>query len=120
MNEAKDEIKNIVNLAYQIINDIYIENPNLPREKILEKIKTKLRDTRFLMIWAGTILFLICKVPVSCMVSIKRWKGKISSIFKKALKNRLFKLPLSGLKNEDAFALTWNWKNPKMKIFVLR
>jgi len=47
MNEAKDEIKNIVNLAYQIINDIYIENPNLPRHQILEKIKTKLRDTRF-------------------------------------------------------------------------
>ena len=45
--EAEEEIESMVNLAYKIMLDIYNENTTLPREKIIEKIKSKLKGIRF-------------------------------------------------------------------------
>ena len=46
-NEAKAEVRNIVNLGYKIMVDTYNEDRTLPREAILKKINMKLRAMRF-------------------------------------------------------------------------
>lgn len=43
----KEEIKNIVYLAREMIKNIYFENKNLPKKVILQKVKDKLRNIRF-------------------------------------------------------------------------
>lgn len=117
MNEAKDEIKNIVNLAYQIINDIYIENPNLPREKILEKIKTKLRDTRFFNDLSG--YYFIFDLQGTCVMHgvNKEMEGQNFVHFQEGVEKAFIQTTIERFKNEDAFALTWSWKNPKDEDF---
>lgn len=113
MNEAKDEIKNIVNLAYQIINDIYTENPNLPREKILEKIKTKLRDTRFFNDLSG--YYYIFDFQGICVMhgANKELEGhNLLNLHDENAKNFIHNA-IERFKTEDAFSLIWDWKNPK-------
>jgi diguanylate cyclase (GGDEF)-like protein/PAS domain S-box-containing protein len=113
MNEAKDEIKNIVNLAYQIINDIYIENPNLPREKILEKIKSKLRDTRFFNDLSG--YYYIFDFHGICVMHgvNKELEGQNFFNAQDASGRYFIQNAITRFQTEEAFASTWRWQNPK-------
>lgn len=113
MSEAKDEIKNIVNLAYQIINDIYIENPNLPREKILEKIKTKLRDTRFFNDLSGYYVIFDLDGTNIMHGANKELEGQNLLNLEDENGKSFIKNAIERLKTEDAYAAVWNWKNPK-------
>jgi signal transduction histidine kinase len=118
MNEAKDEIKNIVNLAYQIINDIYTENPNLPREKILEKIKTKLRDTRFFNDLSG--YYYIFDFQGICVMhgANKELEGhNLLNLHDENAKNFIHNA-IERFKTEDAFSLIWDWKILKILLPV--
>jgi len=113
LNEAKEETKNIVNLAYQIINDIYVENPNFPREKILEKIKGKLRDTRFFNDLSG--YYVIFGLDGTCVMhgSNKELEGK-NFINEHDANGKYFVKEVSEqLKKEESFSLIYSWKNPK-------
>ncbi|KFL34245.1 MULTISPECIES: cache domain-containing protein [unclassified Sulfurospirillum] len=113
MREAKDEIKNIVNLAYQIINDIYTENPNLPREQILQKIKTKLRDTRFFSDLSG--YYVVFGLDGTCVMhgANKELEGK-NFLDEQDENGRFFiKEGIERLKAEEAFSLVYPWKNPR-------
>jgi len=113
MNEAKDEIKNIVNLAYQIINDIYIENPNLPREKILEKIKSKLRDTRFFNDLSG--YYFIFDFHGTCVMHgvNKELEGQNFFNAQDGDGRYFIQNAINRFQTEEAFASTWRWQNPK-------
>lgn len=112
MNEAKDEVKNIVNLAYQIINDIYIENPNLPREQILEKIKNKLRNTRFFNDLSG--YYVVFGLDGTCVMhgENKELEGQNFLGLQDANGRYFMKEGLERLKKEDAFISVYPWKNP--------
>ena len=112
MNEAKDEVKNIVNLAYQIINDIYIENPNLPREQILEKIKSKLRNTRFFNDLSG--YYVVFGLDGTCVLhgENKELEGQNFLGLQDANGKYFMKEGLERLKKEDAFISVHPWKNP--------
>lgn len=113
MREARDEIKNIVNLAYQIINDIYAENPNLPREQILQKIKNKLRDTRFFSDLSG--YYVVFGLDGTCVMhgANKDLEGK--NFLDEQDENGQFfiKEGIERLKTEEAFSLVYPWKNPR-------
>ncbi|WP_041958521.1 bifunctional diguanylate cyclase/phosphodiesterase [Sulfurospirillum arsenophilum] len=113
LNEAKDEIKNIVNLAYQIVNDIYIENPNLPREKILEKIKSKLRDTRFFNDLSG--YYYIFDMHGTCVMHgvNKELEGQNFFNAQDGDERYFIQNAINRFQTEEAFASTWRWKNPK-------
>lgn len=113
LNEAKDEIKNIVNLAYQIVNDIYIENPNLPREKILEKIKSKLRDTRFFNDLSG--YYYIFDMHGTCVMHgvNKELEGQNFFNVQDGDERYFIQNAINRFQTEEAFASTWRWKNPK-------
>lgn len=117
LNEAKDEIKNIVNLAYQIVNDIYIENPNLPREKILEKIKSKLRDTRFFNDLSG--YYYIFDLQGICVMhgANKELEGQSFFNLQDGDGRYFIQNTINRFQTEEAFASTWSWKNPKDDTF---
>jgi len=113
MNEAKDEVKNIVNFAYKSINDIYIENPNLPRDQILEKIKKKLRDTRFFNDLSG--YYVIFGLDGTCIMhgANKELEGKNFLDAQDAAGQYYIKEGIERLKKEEAFSLIYPWKNPQ-------
>lgn len=113
MNEAQEEIKNIVNLGHQIIHDVYTENSHLPREKILEKIKLRLRDMRFFNDLSG--YFVIFSLNGICEMhgEDSSLEGKNFINLQDANGNYFVKEGLKRLKTEEAFPLIYPWKNPK-------
>lgn len=116
MNEAKDEVRNIVNLAYQIINDIYIENPNLPRDQILEKIKTKLRNTRFFNDLSGYYVIFDLNGTSIMHGDNKELEGQNLIDLQDGEGRFFIKEALERLKTEEAYSAVWDWKNPKDEI----
>lgn len=113
MNEAKDEIKNIVNLAYQIVNDIYVENPRLSREQLLEKIKSKLHDTRFFNDLSG--YYVVFDLDGTCIMSgsDRELEGKNLLHGRDSYGGSFIQEVNDRLKHEEAFSLVYPWKSPK-------
>jgi diguanylate cyclase (GGDEF)-like protein/PAS domain S-box-containing protein len=111
--ESQEEIKNIVNLAYNVIVDTDIENAHLPREQIIEKIKQKLRNTRFFNDLSG--YYFIFDMNGQCLMhgenpalektdTLQMQDGEGTYLIQEMI-NRV--------KNNDASAMEWSWKNPK-------
>lgn len=117
MNEAKDEIKNIVNLAYNVIVDTDIENSKLPREQILEKIKLKLRNTRFFNDLSG--YYIIFGLDGTCVMhgENQALEGQNALNLQDANGHYIIRGTLERLKKEDAFFSEWDWKNPTDKTY---
>lgn len=116
-NETKDEIKNIVDLAYNVIMDTDIENAHLPREQIIEKIKQKLRNTRFFNDLSG--YYFIFDMNGRCVMHGENpdLEKKDTLYLQDGDGNYLIQEMISKLKNHDASPLEWSWKNPKDKTY---
>ena len=113
LNEAQEEIKTIVNLGYQIIHDIYTENAHLPREKILEKIRLRLKQMRFFNDLSG--YFVIFDLSGTCEMhgEDSSLEGKNFIDLTDANGHYFMKEGLARLQREEAFPLVYPWKNPK-------
>lgn len=111
INESRDEIKNIVNLAYNVIIDTDIEYAHLPREQILAKIKQKLQNMRFFDDLSG--YYFIADLNGRCIMN-----GENPSLEQQTMtevvdsNGRYFiKEILDNFKQADEFAYEWNWQN---------
>lgn len=113
LNEAQEEIRTIVDLGYQIIDDIYTENPRLPHDQILEKIKRKLRDTRFFNDLSG--YYYIFDLTGTCVMHglNQTLEGQNFTNLEEGIEKSFIKNASERFETEDAFALKWDWKNPK-------
>ncbi|MCD8543288.1 MAG: EAL domain-containing protein [Sulfurospirillum cavolei] len=125
MNEVQEDVKNLVNLAYQISEDTYRENTRLPRDEILEKIKTKLRNTRFFNDLSG--YYVIFGLDGTCEMNgmDRSLEGKNFIDLQDSTGRYIMREGLARLKKEEAFATTYEWKNstdkaPRKKIGYIR
>jgi len=112
MNESKDEIKNIVDLAYDVIADTTTENPKLSREQILDKLKLKLRDTRFFNNLSG--YYVIYGLDGTCVMhgENQALEGQNLLGLQDNHGQYIIQNELEHLKKEESFFDEWNWKNP--------
>ncbi len=113
--ESKKNVKDMVNFAYNIIQDIYRQNKNLPKKKILQKIKNRLRDVRFFHNLSG--YFFIYDMKGTCiLLPIKpSFEGKNLLFMKDATGKELIKDTINELKDKNAFFESWYWYKPGCK-----
>ena len=112
IEKEKNEIKNTINIAYKIIEDVYYEFKHLSDEEILEKIKNRLKPLRFYENLSG--YYFVFKEDGTNIFHpyIKSLEGKN---FKK-LDNHDGKETIKGflkaLENKNEGFATWNWYKP--------
>lgn len=117
VSESKEEIKNIVKLAHKIISDTYMENPKLPRDVILQKIRTKLRDMRFFDNLSG-YYFIYDLNGVNVMHGANpALEGQNLINLQDADGKYTIQEALKALEKEDGTFYTWRWKNPSDEVF---
>lgn len=111
--EAEEEIESMVNLAYKIMLDIYNENTTLPREKIIEKIKSKLKGIRFFNDLSG--YYAMFDLNGVCVMhgENEALEGKNLINFQDGNGKFIFKNVIAHLQKESSFASQWYWKNPR-------
>jgi len=113
INEARDEVKTIVNVAHKIISDIYAENPTLSNEKILEKIKIKLREMRFFDNLSGYYFIFDLKGNNVLHSANPLVEGENFIQFSDTSGRFFVKETIEHFQIEDSFFYDWNWKNPQ-------
>ncbi len=117
VKESKEEIKNIVKFAHTIIFDTYRENPKLPREVILEKIKNKLRDMRFFEDLSGYYFVYDLNGTNVMHGADKSLEGKDLINLQDANGKYTIQEALTALQKEDGTFYDWTWKNPEDEVF---
>ncbi len=117
VKESKEEMKNIVKFAHTIIFDIYMENPKLPRDLILEKIKSKLRDMRFFEDLSGYYFVYDLNGTNVMHGADKSLEGKNLIQLQDADGKYTIQEALKALEKEDGTFYDWTWKNPSDETF---
>ena len=110
--EAEEEIANMVDLAHRIMVDIYNENPTLPREKIIQKIKDKLKDVRFFNDLSG--YYALFDFEGKCVMHglDESLEGKNMLNYQDRDGSFFIQETITHLKESASYAMTWRWKNP--------
>ncbi|MDD3342333.1 MAG: EAL domain-containing protein [Sulfurospirillaceae bacterium] len=110
-NEAKEEVRTIVNVGYGLMMDIYKENSTLPRQEILEKIKIKLRNTRFFNDLSG-YYFIYDMHGVNIMHGgDSRLEGQNLSALQDVNGKFIIQDVIERLKKNNEIFNEWMWKN---------
>jgi len=117
VKESKEEIKNIVKLAHTIIFDTYMENPKLPREMMLEKIRLKLRDMRFFEDLSGYYFVYDLNGTNVMHGADKSLEGQNLINLQDAKGKYTIQEALKALEKEDGTFYDWTWKNPEDEHF---
>ena len=112
IEKEKEEVKNTIDIAYKIIEDVYYEFNYLSNEKILEKIKARLKPLRFYENLSG-YYFVFKKDGTNV------FHPYVSSIEGKNFKNienhnakNIIKTFLDTLDGKDEGFVKWDWYKP--------
>ena len=110
--ESISDVKNLVDLAYKTIQNIYNQNRDLPKDKILEIIKNRFENVRFFEDLSG--YFFIYKMDGTCvLLPIKpSFEGKNMLDFKDAKGVEVVKEAIKRLKKHPYSFDSWYWYKP--------
>ncbi len=114
-DESKDNIKNLVNFAYKIIQNIYKKNKNLSHKKIIKIIKSRLQNMRFFNDLSG--YFFIYDMNGTCILlpSHPSLEGKNNINIKDSKGVEIIKSAINKLKIKNATFDSWYWYKPGSK-----
>jgi len=117
LNEARQEAKNIVNLAYEIITDTYWQNQKFSKEYILHEIKNKLQDMRFFNDLSG--YYFIFDMQGQCLMHglDASWEGLNLANIVDAKGEKPIQKMIDLLEKQESGFLEWQWQNPKDPLF---
>lgn len=113
INEAKEEVKTIVGVAYNIIADTYAENPTLSREQILEKIKVTLRGMRFFDNLSGYYFIFDLRGNSILHGANQLVEGQNFIELRDAGGKFFVQDTITRFQMENSFFVDWYWKNPE-------
>lgn len=113
--EAQEDVKSMVNLASNIVLNVYLNNQNLPKKEIIEKIKDRLRDIRF---WNVTGYFFMYNMLGDCLLLPPTPSLENTNLInlQDAKKKYTIKELIAIAKNQDYGFLDWYWYKPNEKI----
>lgn len=111
--EEKKDIKNIVNIAYETMSQIYKQYQDKPKEFILEKIKKNLREQRFYANLSGYYFLIDLKDKVIMQPQTPSHEGKILTKLQD-VEGKYFiqEFRNIALTKESGF-ITWHWHKPQ-------
>lgn len=110
--EARQEVENIVKLAIEIVTSTHINNSNLTKKEILQKIKDKLRNIRFFDNLSG--YFFVYTLDGVCVLLPPRpsAEGKNFITLQDAKGKKTLQDMISIVENEGQGFDTWYWQKP--------
>lgn len=113
LNEAKQEAKNVVNLAFEIISDTYWRNQKYSKEYILHEIKSKLQDMHFFSDLSG--YYFIFDMQGQCLMhgADTTWDGQNLSHISDEQGSKPISNMIALLQKQESGFLEWDWKNSK-------
>ena len=108
----KEEIKNTINIAYNVIENTYYENKNLDKKNILLKINKQLRNQRFYDNASG-YYFIYSNNGTSILhPHLPHLEGTNFSTFKDESTKLALKKLLLFLEKKNAGYVSWKWYKP--------
>jgi diguanylate cyclase (GGDEF)-like protein len=115
--QAREDVKNMVNIALTMINDIYYNNQHLTKKEILKKVKDALRYVRF---WDLTGYFFIYDLDGLCVLlpPLESMENKNFIDLKDAKGKYTIKEHIRIVKEKNEGFIEWYWYKPneeKMK-----
>jgi len=111
--KEKKEIKNTIDIAYRIIEDVYYEFNHLSNEKILEKVKARLRPLRFYENLSGYYFVFKDDGTNIFHPHIRSLEGENFKNVEDHDAKNVIKSFLNTLKNKDEGFVKWDWYKPK-------
>jgi len=115
IKEAQQDVQNMVNLASGIVQNVYVDNQNLPQKEIVEKIKNRLRDIRF---WDETGYFFMYDLKGECLLLPPKPSLENTNLIN--LQDAKDKYTIKELiriaQNNGHGFLEWHWYKPHEKI----
>jgi len=113
--QAKQDVKHMVELALAIIKTIYDSNEHLSDNEILDKIKSSLRDIRF---WDGTGYFFIYTLNGDCVLLPTKSSLEGTNFLKLQDANKKFTIKdaIDIIKKNAEGYDEWYWYKPNEKV----
>jgi len=118
LDNSKEKLKNIVDLAYKNIDKIYKENHTYGKTVVLELVKNSLRGVRFFNNLSG--YFYMYKMDGTCLLlpTNPEYEGKNLLNIKDAAGTKIIQKAINILKKKGSAFDSWYWYKPggkKMK-----
>lgn len=112
--EAKDDVKNMVNIALSIVQNVYSNNQNLSKKEIIEKIKNRLQNIRF---WDETGYFFMFGIQGKCFLFPSTPSLENTNLINQqdVKEKYIVKEFISIAQNDDNGFLEWHWYKPNEK-----
>ena len=117
--QAREDVKHMVNLALTVIKNIYDNNRQLTNKEIIEKVKTSLRNIRF---WDGTGYFFMHSLEGVCLLlpPLPELEGKKSIDWKDAKDDFIIQKAIKISKEKGEDFIDWYWYKPDEEVMKKR
>lgn len=115
-SEARQEVKNIVFLAREIIQNVYYTNKNLPKSIIIQQIKDKLRNIRFFDDLSGYFFIYDLKGKSILLPTIPTFEDSSLYNYKNAKGKYVIQDIIKIAKNDLEGFYSWDWYKPNEKV----
>ena len=109
---SKSQVKLVVNLGYELVEQIYQNNKNLPKKEIIKKIVNNLRNLRFYKDKSG-YFFIYDMNGTVVMLPIKSYLEGMNLLHVKDVKGKyLIKEVIEALHKKDSIFKKWYYYKP--------
>ncbi len=112
IEESRRDVKNLVNIAYKIVDDIYNQNKNKSKDLIVNMIKDRLRDMRFFDNLSGYFYIFFMDGTCVLLPSNPKYEGQNLINIKDATGTKIIKKAIKILQNRDEAFESWYWYKP--------
>ena len=116
LQASKENVKNLVDFAYKIIDDIYTQNRNKNKKYIINIIKERLRNMRFFNNLSGYFYMYYMDGTCILLPTNPQFEGKNLINIKDANGIKIIKKAIEELKQKDRVFDSWYWYKPGEKV----
>jgi len=115
IEESRENVKNLVDFAYKIIEDIYTKNKYKNKEDIINTIKNRLRNMRFFDNLSGYFYMYYMDGTCILLPTNPKYEGKNLIDIKDAMGTKIIKKAINILKKRGKAFDSWYWYKPGEK-----
>ena len=116
LQTSKENVKNLVDFAYKIIDDIYKQNSHKSKEYIINQIKNRLRGMRFFDNLSGYFYMYYLDGTCILLPTNPQYEGKNLINVKDAKGTKIIKKAIKELQQKDRVFDSWYWYKPGEKV----
>ena len=116
IQESRENVKNLVDFAYKIIDDTYMQNKNKSKKYIINIIKKRLRGMRFFDDLSGYFYMYYMDGTCILLPTHPQYEGKNLINVKDAAGTKIIQKAIDELQKKDRVFDSWYWNKPGEKL----